>query len=238
MALQPWESREPDDWDSESFRDDFRSVDVHHGDDWYRDTTYTVREAPIRTYVPTCQTFLDVITSGQERSCLHIRARPRNTCGGPSRYTKDVSPAATDYGPETSADYGVFTWPCRQDLLKGDEPLTGLLQKLNPDTATQQLTWYADERSIVYALQPLTGKSRRRIAIISFDPSVQVPSTIERRGAAGSGSSVAKDYDRTAVDVGGLPGSGEPAAVAPSVEYQGAESFGLDFFWRPSASGP
>ena len=144
------------------------SVDVHHGDDWRRDTTtYTHREAPIRSYVPTCRTFLDVITTGQGRRCLHVRARPRDTYRGRSRCVKVASPGGAEHA---SADHGVYTWP--SELLKREKQLTAL--QYNPDTATQPLEWYGDEKFVVYALQSMVPESRRRIAIISFDPSAQV----------------------------------------------------------------
>ncbi|KAH8178936.1 F-box domain-containing protein [Sarocladium implicatum] len=228
---QRWVSKEPDHWDSESFRDGISAADVHHGDDWYLDSTYTVREAPIRTYVPTCRTFLDVIAAGQERPYLHIRARPRNTYDGPKGPTQEVSLGAAEHAPHLSTNHSVHIWPSEQDLLGGDEQLKGLLGKLNPDTATQQLAWYADESFIVYALP------RKRIAIISFDPSARVPH-FEQWTGAGSVSGVAHCLDSTAIDVGGVQGSGDFAAVTPSTVCQAAKIIGLDFFWRPTASGP
>jgi hypothetical protein len=229
-----WVSKEPldPDWNSEKYRDDFHPNDIHHGDDWYRDTTYKVREAPIRTYVPSCRAYLDVIAQLQDstfdRPLLHIRARPRDLCHSyPTSVINSISLGTQSVEKEPKADHGVYIWPSKQDLLGQGEQLTNLLKSLYPDTTTQELLWYGDERFIVYSAESTEGKTSRQIVIISFDPSVRLPGVGDqhRFGA----KELTSDGGSQTNGVGGLPQGGEPAVLTASLGCSGtSRSFGLD----------
>lgn len=220
-------------WDSESYRDDLDADDIHQGDDWYRDTTYKVREAPIRTYIPTCRTYLDVIARLQDptadRPLLHIRARPKDLCRNQASTAIDQTPlGAKGAKRDQVADHGVNIWPSKLDLLHRDEQLTGLLEALYPDTTTQELLWYADEQFIVYAVEPVTEKMGRHIVVICFDPSVRLPGTESWHASAplktGGGCSARADA------VGGLPVRSDPACSGASRGNSDTpRAFGLNF---------
>lgn len=150
--------------------------DVHHGDDWYLDTTYKVREAPIRTYVPSCRIFLDVISQPEDftvdKPSLYVRIRPRDSGHlRPRAVLNSTSLGSKAVNDEPKADHGVYVWPSKQDLLDQGKQLNAVLDMLHPDTAAQQV----DERFIVYAVKAVPGKMPRRLVVISFDPSVRLP---------------------------------------------------------------
>ncbi|KAK0388249.1 hypothetical protein NLU13_4494 [Sarocladium strictum] len=235
-AYQPdeprsWVSRESQVGDNKNYRDDFHPNDVHHGDDWYRDTTYKVREAPIRTYIPSCRTYLDVIAQPQDSTAdkplLHIRTRPKAPCRRcPTSATTDGNLGMKFLEQETKADHGVYIWPSETASSGQDEQLGHFLDRLYPDTTAQEVSWYADARFIVYPVGNIPGKTSKHIVVISFDPSVRLPGV---KGRHSPGSKAQMDNCKTNDGVGGLPPSGESAgSSASSGSYDTPQSFGLD----------
>jgi hypothetical protein len=156
---------------------------VHPGDDSASDLTFTLSKCPIRSYHPSCQTFLDLIDDSTSFEPNDQRIRIRG--GSRRRLTpreleqrKCTKPAPTSDHQDTFLEQiaslyqsePVVFWPPDLNSSSTDPALADLYAILNPPGHVGNLHGSWDDRSLIYA----TGGKAKALVFISWDPFIRL----------------------------------------------------------------
>ncbi|KAL7922035.1 hypothetical protein ACQKWADRAFT_112045 [Trichoderma austrokoningii] len=147
---------------------------VHQGDNGFSPLTFDLHNSPVRSYNPSCQAFVDVVstTAPSNPATKRLRLRVRRQLGEASK-SDHHSPSPNEANDPTDILDGeeVSFWPPdAPPCTPLDCYIDGLL---NPQTYFDELDWATDERVLVYSpksLNQLDGP--RSIILISFDPTL------------------------------------------------------------------
>lgn len=169
---------------------------VHIGDSGTLGTAFAINECFVRSYIPSCETFVDIISTPPfpmpETQQLRLRTRPKLDFDGgstnTSRVEKDQSitnkpketSEATTLGLRSDIEY----WP-RESSPAVPNPSCNILRDiLAPVSLVNEVDWAMDDRSLVYAAAE-KGQFRP-IILVSFDPGIRLP---------GFKNSISRDLD-------------------------------------------
>ncbi|KAM0232686.1 hypothetical protein ACHAP5_010633 [Fusarium lateritium] len=139
-------------WKSEDHMEERPGEGVHVGDGPTDLTTYTLQECFVRSYNPSCNTFIDLVSEAYNPlSALQLRVQP-----------KEQLPA-------------VNIWPRDQDSCCPDAILDQLHGVVNPIQPIKGVDWCMDERVLVYSPTHEAPGQLRPVILISFDPGLALP---------------------------------------------------------------
>ncbi|KAF4995024.1 hypothetical protein FGRMN_5412 [Fusarium graminum] len=141
-----------EEWNSESHTEDRPREDVHMGDGPTDPTTYTLQECFVRSYNPSCNSFIDLVSEAYNPfSALQLRVRPKK------------------HMPR------VNTWPQDQNPCCPNGVLDRLQGVMNPVRPVKGMEWCMDERILVYSPTAMASGQLRPVILISFDPGFTLP---------------------------------------------------------------
>ncbi|EHK16532.1 uncharacterized protein TRIVIDRAFT_40792 [Trichoderma virens Gv29-8] len=126
---------------------------VHRGDTGFSSSTFDFRNSPVRSYNPSCQAFVDIVSSTTASSPTAKRLRLR------------------------SEDQYVRLWPADQGEQGDKQPNQSLDhyvdELLNPQAHFDEVDFAMDERVLVYSPKSLNSPNDpRSIVLVSFDPAL------------------------------------------------------------------
>ncbi|KAF5580771.1 uncharacterized protein FSUBG_13312 [Fusarium subglutinans] len=141
------DSLEEDEWNSENHVEQRSSETIHVGDGPSDAKTYTLQECFVRSYNPSCDAFIDLVSEAYSRdSMLQLRVQPRKR------------------------EPSINMWPRDQESCHYDSDLAQLQGVVNPVQPIQGIEWFMDERILVYSPTHMAYGQLRPIILISFDP--------------------------------------------------------------------
>ncbi|KAH7193052.1 uncharacterized protein B0J16DRAFT_300646 [Fusarium flagelliforme] len=141
------ESPAEEDWNSGDHVEERLRKDIHVGDGSGDTKMYTLQECFVRSYNPSCDSFVDLVTEAcGPDSALQLRVRPKT----------DGSPANI--------------WPRDEHPYRNDGVLAQLYGVLNPVQPIKGIQWSMDERILVYSPTHMATGHLRPLVLISFDP--------------------------------------------------------------------
>ncbi|RGP79131.1 hypothetical protein FLONG3_2702 [Fusarium longipes] len=139
-------------WNSETYIEERPHDDFHVGDGPRDAKAYTLQECFVRSYNPSCNSFIDLVSEAySQQSALQLRARPKEQ-GSP-----------------------VKLWPRDQHPYHHDGVLAQLYGVVNPIEPIMGVEWSMDERILMYSPTHMTSGQLRPLVLISFDPSFVLP---------------------------------------------------------------
>lgn len=153
---------------------------IHRGDNGFSSLTFDLSNSPVRSYNPSCQAFVDIVSTPTSSSpaTKRLRLRVRRQLGPISKSDRSPSPNDTNDPDNTLDDDEVSLWPADQgDKLPDgspDAPLDRYIDGLlNPQVYFDEVDWAMDERVLVYSPKTLHQIDEpRSIILISFDPAL------------------------------------------------------------------
>ncbi|KAF5020669.1 hypothetical protein F66182_7303 [Fusarium sp. NRRL 66182] len=161
VPMEPLVSISPDstvyspvseDWDSENHIEKRPIESFHVGDGPTDATAYTLRECFVRSYNPSCESFVDLVCEAYNpEPALQLRIRPK----------KQASP--------------VGIWPRKRSLCHPSTVLAQLHGVVNPVQPIRGIEWCMDERILVYSPTHMAPGQLRPVILISFDPGLVFP---------------------------------------------------------------
>ncbi|KAF7563079.1 hypothetical protein G7046_g1064 [Stylonectria norvegica] len=177
---------EPD-WDKNTHTEKRLPEDVHVGDSGASDTVFTINECFVRTYVPSCETFLDLVNiplpSQLTTQRLRLRVRPK-----PDAYeTATALTNAVNTQPpmkETASPSGVANpsmhntacfWPPEKDTTISDAVMADLNDIMNPTKELTGVDWAMDDRTLVYTPGCDVQGRFKPLVLVSFDSGIKLP---------------------------------------------------------------
>lgn len=158
---------------------------VHIGDSGTLGTAFAINECFVRSYIPSCETFVDIISTPPfpvpETQQLRLRTRPKLDFDGSSSNSPRVSRdrSITNRSKETSeaTTLGVHAdieyWPRESSPALPNAFCNILRDILGPISLVNEVDWAMDDRSLVYAAAE-RGRLRP-IILVSFDPGIRLP---------------------------------------------------------------
>ena len=136
-----------EDWNSGDHVEERLRKDIHVGDGSGDTKMYTLQECFVRSYNPSCDSFVDLVTEAcGSDSALQLRVRPKT----------DGSSANV--------------WPRDEHPYRNDGALAQLHGVLNPIRPIKGIQWSMDERILVYSPTHMVTGHLRPLVLISFDP--------------------------------------------------------------------
>ncbi|KAM0246479.1 hypothetical protein ACHAQJ_010196 [Trichoderma viride] len=150
---------------------------IHRGDNGFSSSTFDLRNSPVRSYSPSCQAFVDIVSSSTASSptAKRLRLRVRRQLYPVSESDRlSSSPNGLDAAANDLEEEGVRLWPADQGDEQPDGPLSHYIDGLlNPQAYFDEIDWSMDERVLVYSPKVLTQLDEpRSIVLISFDPAL------------------------------------------------------------------
>ncbi|KAL7942457.1 hypothetical protein V8C42DRAFT_157825 [Trichoderma barbatum] len=178
-----------DDWDGMSHSEITPEDSIHRGDTGFSSSTFDFRNSPVRSYNPSCQAFVDIVSTTTtsspttKRLRLRVRRRPNELCPITESGQMPSSPTGSADVTNDSEDQHVRLWPADQGEQgeqgeQGDEqPNLSLShyidELLNPQAHFDEVEWTMDERVLVYSPMSLCQFNQpRSIVLVSFDPAL------------------------------------------------------------------
>ncbi|KAK3933464.1 hypothetical protein QBC46DRAFT_434987 [Diplogelasinospora grovesii] len=163
---------------------------VHPGDDGSTQLMLTLSQCPVRSYHPSCRTFLDLVndsssdlvndsSSDQE---IRIRGGSRRRWSPDELHKRRRLSPAQGRDPESAFEqmiHGLYKhgdvalWPPEKDPARPDPALDELYTLLSPPTHRGNVHGTWDDRCLVYATGGTSG-SLKAIILVSFDPSIHL----------------------------------------------------------------
>ncbi|KAF4457707.1 hypothetical protein F53441_401 [Fusarium austroafricanum] len=141
-----------EEWVSENHTEDRPMESIHVGDGPKDTITYTLQECFVRSYNPSCDSFIDLVSEAYNSdSVLQLRVQPKK------------------WAPS------VNIWPRDQDPFHRDDALAQLHGVVNPIQPIRGIEWSMDERSLVYSPTHMASGQLRPVILISFDPGLVLP---------------------------------------------------------------
>lgn len=162
---------------------------VHRGDDGSKMLLFTLSKCPIRSYYPSCRTFIDLVDdpslSDPNSQRIRIRGGTRRL-GAPYQLGDSNRLPTANWGEsqhtlqasneDIFSHNNVISWPVEQDSLQANDALINLYNILNPTGFLGHINGVSDERSLVYATWGSEG-SGKALVFVSFDPSIFLAGT-------------------------------------------------------------
>ncbi|CAM1501000.1 Fc.00g101620.m01.CDS01 [Cosmosporella sp. VM-42] len=158
---------------------------VHVGDNGSFGTMLPINECFIRSYIPSCETFVDITsnpplaTAETQQLRLRVRSKPDLDEGPASVGNQTIRNSADPAGVgNEEIDRSVEFWPKKTQ----PDPVQNILRDmLSVTSLVTELDWAMDERTLVYAA---AGKGQfRPIVLVSFDPKIHLPSASQQSAA-------------------------------------------------------
>ncbi|KAF9771874.1 hypothetical protein IL306_010463 [Fusarium sp. DS 682] len=141
------DSPEEDEWSSEDHTEERSREQIHLGDGPTDAKTYTLQECFVRSYNPSCDAFIDLVSE----STLQLRVQPKKQ------------------------ELTVNIWPQDQEICHHDNFLAQLQGIVNPIQPIRGIEWSMDERILVYSPAHMASGQLRPVILISFDPELVLP---------------------------------------------------------------
>lgn len=141
-----------EEWDSKAYMEERACDDFHVGDGPKDTKAYTLQECFVRSYNPSCNSFIDLVSEAYNPdSSLQLRVQPKEQ--GSS----------------------VRLWPRDQHSYHHDGVLSQLHSVVNPIQPIRGVEWSMDERILVYSPTHMASGQLRPLVLISFDPGFILP---------------------------------------------------------------
>lgn len=141
------DSLEDDEWSSEDHIEERSNETIHIGDGPSDATAYTLQECFVRSYNPSCDAFIDLVSEAYSPdSMLQLRVQPKKR------------------------EPSVNIWPRDQETCHYNSDLAQLQGVVNPIQPVQGIEWSMDERILVYSPTHMAYGQLRPIILMSFDP--------------------------------------------------------------------
>ncbi|KAL7814052.1 hypothetical protein V8C26DRAFT_148140 [Trichoderma gracile] len=183
---EPIERKRHSDWNAMPPKDPKLGGSVHRGDNGFCSSTFDFRNSPVRSYSPSCQAFVDVVSTATpssptaKRLRLRVRSRPHESCQTLESCQTSSSPNGVADAINGSGEQHVRLWPVDhmlQDEQRSKSPEQAWSQYidelLNPEAFFDDIDSAMDERVIVYSPKSVYPPDEpRSIVLISFDPSL------------------------------------------------------------------
>ncbi|KAI8411531.1 hypothetical protein FOFC_08125 [Fusarium oxysporum] len=146
------DSPEENEWSSQGHTEERSREQIHLGDGPTDAKTYTLQECFVRSYNPTCDAFIDLVSEAYNpESALQLRVQPKKQ--GPS----------------------VIVWPRVQQACHCNKVSAQLQGVVNPIQPIRGIEWSMDERTLVYSPTHIASGKLRPVILISFDPELVLP---------------------------------------------------------------
>ncbi|KAF4994372.1 hypothetical protein FDECE_13138 [Fusarium decemcellulare] len=157
-------------WDSEKYFEDRPSESIHVGDDPTDVITYTLQECFIRSYNPSCDSFVDLVCEAYTpEPLLQLRVRPKT-------YAVRQEPDDQSISAQRSREKTVRLWPRDpRPRLSSPAALAQLHDITNPVQPLRGIEWAMDERILVYSPTHMASGQLRPVILVSFDPALELP---------------------------------------------------------------
>ncbi|KAL7928455.1 hypothetical protein V8C35DRAFT_242088 [Trichoderma chlorosporum] len=177
------EDKSSDSWDDVARCAPAAEDSVHRGDTGFSSSTFDFRNSPVRSYNPSCQAFVDVVSTTtasnptNKRLRLRVRRRPHELCPTSESGHMPSSPTGQADAAIDPDDQYVRMWPNDQEDQGDEEPNQSLDhyidELLNPQTHFDEIDWAMDERVLIYSPKSLNQFDEpRSIILVSFDPAL------------------------------------------------------------------
>ncbi|KAF4972758.1 hypothetical protein FZEAL_9540 [Fusarium zealandicum] len=154
-------------WDRESHVEERPGDNVHLGDNPTDDTTYTLQECFIRSYNPSCDSFIDLVCeSYNPDSFLQLRVRSKTHLF--HQETEDQSSWI-----QRRTKQAVHLWP--RDSAQLNDISAQLHDIIDPVKPMKGVDWGMDERNLVYSPTHMAPGQLRPVVLLSFDPGLHFP---------------------------------------------------------------
>lgn len=174
-------------WDRDTHTEKRLPEDVHVGDGGACNTVFTINECFVRTYVPSCDTFLDLVNiplpSQLTTQRLRLRVRPKLEAYEPATALtnmlinhppiEDTASSSAIAGP-TMHD-AVHFWPPEKDPAVTDAAMADLNDIMNPTKELTGVDWAMDDRTLVYTPGCGVEGRFRPLVLVSFDSGIKLP---------------------------------------------------------------
>ncbi|KAM5382091.1 hypothetical protein ACJZ2D_002693 [Fusarium nematophilum] len=184
-------------WDSERHVEVRPDESIHVGDNPTDITTYTLQECFVRSYNPSCGSFVDLVCEAYSPDAfLQLRVRPKLR----TIHQDSHQPRSIQRRRKQPAEF----WPRDRSMHQHDNTFAQLSDIVHPVKPLKGLEWGMDERILVYSPTHMAPDQLRPIVLLSFDPALRFPGLPKLRHSS-AGSS-------------GRPESALPDAPPPSQE--------------------
>ncbi|CEI66951.1 hypothetical protein FVEN_g12464 [Fusarium venenatum] len=141
-----------EEWDSNAHIEERACKDFHVGDGPKDTKAYTLQECFVRSYNPSCNSFIDLVSEVcNQGSSMQLRVQSKEQ-GSP-----------------------VKLWPRDQHPYHHDGVLAQLHGVVNPIQPIKGVEWSMDERVLVYSPTHMASGHLRPIVLISLDPGFLLP---------------------------------------------------------------
>ncbi|KAK4063309.1 uncharacterized protein Triagg1_9575 [Trichoderma aggressivum f. europaeum] len=170
-------------WGSMTHDDSTPENSIHRGDTGFSSSTFDFCNTPVRSYNPSCQAFVDIVSTTTaasptaKRLRLRVRRRPQEPCPTSESGHMPSSPTERADVANDSADQYVRLWPADNGEREqgGEQPNQSLDhyidEILNRQAHFDEVDWAMDERVVVFSPKSLNCLDEpRSIMLISFDP--------------------------------------------------------------------
>lgn len=160
---------------------------VHRGDNGFCASTFDFRNSPVRSYNPSCQAFVDIVSTTTassptaKRLRLRVRSRPHESCPTlDSSCQSASSPNGVADAVKDPEEQHVRLWPVDHMQQDGHRSTSReqlwnqyVDELLNPKAYFDDIDSAMDESVIVYSPKSLYPPDEpRSIVLVSFDPSL------------------------------------------------------------------
>ncbi|TFB06040.1 hypothetical protein CCMA1212_002178 [Trichoderma ghanense] len=186
---------------------------VHRGDNGFCSSTFDFRNSPVRSYNPSCQAFVDIVSTTMassptaKRLRLRVRSRPHESCPTLGSRQLPPSPNGVADAANESEDQHVRLWPV--DHLEQDEQRSTSPEQpwdhyidelLNPVAYFDDIDSAMDESVIVYSPKSVYPPDEpRSIVVVSFDPSLRFEGLCHASSTPPSGTSSQLEKDNASL---------------------------------------
>ncbi|KAF6818434.1 F-box domain-containing protein [Colletotrichum sojae] len=150
---------------------------VHRGDSGCTTPTITLTHCYIRSYDPSCETFIDLVNDPAAAESMaqrpQLRSISRFSPGGPRRPSVDGSVLASHQHHEANR---TSWWLPEAEASDYTLSLHALDNILNPRGKSYcgSISGVMDDRSMVYAVGQRGSQGKRPLVFISFDPAIRL----------------------------------------------------------------
>ncbi|KAF3075397.1 hypothetical protein CFAM422_002035 [Trichoderma lentiforme] len=225
-----------DSWDSMAHYESTPENSVHRGDTGFSSSTFDFRNTPVRSYNPSCQAFVDIVSTTTtasptaKRLRLRVRRRPQEQCPTSESGHMPSSPTERVDVANDSEDQYVRLWPEDEGEPGSEQPNQSLDhycdEFLNPQPHFDEVDWAMDESVLVYSPKSLSRPDEpRSIILVSFDPGLHFPKQCHWVGSSTPPVSMSYQLSK----VGNAPLGSSTTMNEEMVAPHSSKILGLDF---------
>ncbi|KKP01865.1 hypothetical protein THAR02_06030 [Trichoderma harzianum] len=171
----------PDNLDSMAHYESASENSVHRGDTGFSSSTFDFRNTPVRSYNPSCQAFVDIVSTTTaasptaKRLRLRVRRRPQEPCPTSESGHMPSSPTERADSANDSEGQYVRLWPADKGEQGSEQPNQSLDHYVDEILSRQahfdEVDWAMDERVVIFSPKSLNCLVEpRSLILISFDP--------------------------------------------------------------------